>query len=403
MKTVRRCLSATLLIYASLMALTSLLGGLPAPLGAGSAAWVKLWQPVVGWVGVHGFHLEPEALASDFGDSDFFYLLSLCFLVAAAVGGTVWGMLDRAEGGQRASALNLALRAWLASALFGYGFVKVFPSQFPWPDAGTLTTRVGDLSPSGLYWAAMGHAPAYASFAGLLETGAGLLLLARRTSLAGALLAAGVLANVVMVNYCYAVGVFFLSLQLLAAALLLVALEAPRIWAFILGGEAPPCRTAPTPRPLRWAASVLLALVLGGSAVGGWRAWRAQAARRSAPLAGAYEPESFAMDGQDRPLLITDGACWKRVWIADLAPVLYTYAMDGTAHGFHMKLDEVAGLMTLEGPSIKGPSTLHFGVPDPGHLTLDGMLGEHRISIRLRKVDLEKLPLRSEPFRWIHD
>ena len=232
---------------------------------------------------------------------------------------------------------------------------------------------------------------------------AGLLLLFRRTTLLGALLAAGVMANVVVVNYAYAIGVFFASLQLLAAAAVLVTMDGSRLWAFARGQAVPILPTAPSSRRLRWSAGLIVALAALGSASNGWTAWRSQITRQAAPLAGVYEPESLTINGQDRPLLLTDGACWRRVWIADLAPVLYVYAMDGTAHGFRMKLDEAAGLMTLEDPSIQGPSELHFSVPDNGHLVLEGQLGAQRISARLRKLDTATLPLQSEPFHWVSD
>ena len=405
MHSVRRCLSATLLLYAALMAVTSLLAGLPAPMGAASAAWLGAWGPPVSWVGVHGFRFDLADLAPQSGDSAFSYVLALCFLIVAFAGGFLWSALDRSDRtrASRAAGLDMALRAWLAAALFAYGFAKVFPSQFPPLDAGTLVTRVGDLSPSRLYWTAMGHAPSYAVFAGLLEAAAGILLLFRRTVTLGALLAAGLMANVAVVNYAYAVGVFFLSLQLLGAASLLILLDGRRLWAFAAGKAAPELSENSAPKAMRWGFGLVMALALCGSAFDGWRAWRTQAAHRAAPLAGAYELESLSVDGHDRPLLMTDASCWRRVWVADLAPVLFIYTMDGPAHGFRMKLDPVAGRMVLDGPSIKGPSTLHYSTPDADHLVLEGRLGAQDISARLKKVDTERMPLSSETFHWIPD
>src|SRR6185369_6171593 len=84
---------------------------------------------------------------------------------------------------------------------------------------------------------------------GLAELAAGLLLLARRTQLFGALLTIAIFANIAVIDFCYEVGpiggVKLVALVGLAAGLYLAASDGARLRALLLGGEAPPPRPHP--------------------------------------------------------------------------------------------------------------------------------------------------------------
>ncbi|MFM1882053.1 MAG: hypothetical protein RJA05_462 [Planctomycetota bacterium] len=126
--------------------------------------------------------------------------------------------------------LEMAIRpfyVWVGKVAFGLE-ITVFPNgsgdtTFNWIQAGTnlgiamlatgirsvaeLLQQYGDSSPMGLMWTFMRASPAYVMFAGWMETIGGLLLLFRRTQLLGAMLVAGVMANVFVLNMCYDVPV----------------------------------------------------------------------------------------------------------------------------------------------------------------------------------------------------
>ena len=67
----------------------------------------------------------------------------------------------------------------------------------------------------GLLWTFMGASAPYQMLAGLAEVTCGMLLFWRRSRLLGALLAIGVMGNVVALNYCYDVPVKLFSTELL--------------------------------------------------------------------------------------------------------------------------------------------------------------------------------------------
>jgi hypothetical protein len=73
------------------------------------------------------------------------------------------------------------------------------------------------------------------------EVLAGVLLVWRRTATLGALIAAGVMANVVMLNFCYDVPVKLMSSHLLVCALLIAYSDGVRLLnAFVLNQPTPP-------------------------------------------------------------------------------------------------------------------------------------------------------------------
>src|SRR5262249_43062543 len=72
--------------------------------------------------------------------------------------------------------------------------------QFSSVTPDRLVQTYGESSPMGLLWTFMGFSALYCFFGGAAEMLGGLLLTLRRTTLLGALVSAGVLANVVMLN-----------------------------------------------------------------------------------------------------------------------------------------------------------------------------------------------------------
>jgi hypothetical protein len=122
----------------------------------------------------------------------------------------------------------------LGIALVEYGFIKVFPVQFPSPPLAVLNEPMGNSSPTLLFWSIYGLNPAFEMTLGWIEVVTGLLLLFRKTAFAGALLALGVTTNVALLDLAFDVPVKLFSLTLVLLSLALLAPELPRIGAFLL-------------------------------------------------------------------------------------------------------------------------------------------------------------------------
>src|SRR5262249_11374074 len=115
------------------------------------------------------------------------------------------------------------------SQMFEYGMTKIIPTQFRSPSLNVLVTPAGDLSLETLLWTSIGAAPAYQIFTGCVETLGGILLLAPRTTLLGALISFAALTHVFVLNMTYDIGLKLISFHLILLALFLLAPDFSRL------------------------------------------------------------------------------------------------------------------------------------------------------------------------------
>jgi hypothetical protein len=216
------------------------------------------------------------------GDTTMSYLLLLDWFVLALLMATVWTVLVRRVPRRDASIdlLRSFLRYVLAFAMLQYGLSKVSldRNQFAELAQWRLDKTWGDSSPMGLVWGFMGASRPYTIFAGLGEVVAAVLLIWRHTALLGAIVAIGVMTNVVMLNYCYDVPVKIYSTHLLVMGVLILVPDAWRLLAMLMWNRNPThAGTASiwsaTRRPwLRWGAKAPVVIVCFLVPIG-LRAW----------------------------------------------------------------------------------------------------------------------------------
>lgn len=125
--------------------------------------------------------------------------------------------------------LKLGLRSFLFLNMMAYGFAKLALIQFSEPTLERLIMPVGELSPMGLLWTFMGYSAVYQIFGGLMEVVGGFLLLFRRTTTLGALLIAGVMSNVALMNFTFDVPVKNLATHLFIFSVILAGFDYKRI------------------------------------------------------------------------------------------------------------------------------------------------------------------------------
>jgi hypothetical protein len=256
----------------------------------------------------------------------------------------------------------------------------------------------------------MGFSPAYTMFAGLMEIIPGLLLLFRRTATLGALIGSATMTNVVALNFCYDVPVKLFSVHLLCALLVIAAPDARRLLDFFVLNRpvvavvlrAPETGTRRTVIAGMKAALVLM--LLAGNVVGGYQAWYSFGpGAPTAALAGVYDVESFAMNGEPRPPLWTDATRWRRLLIARRGGFLVVQWMGGLNERFLLKHDEKAGTFVLSVMGGKDTFTLSRTMTDPGRLLLEGPFRNGQIKVALKKVADAAFPVNARGFHWIQE
>lgn len=366
------------------------------------------------WMGrlVFGHETLPHPTGS--GDTahdwaDFFFRLLL-----AAVITLVWSLLDRKrrEYVRLHEWLRVYVRFSLAAAMISYGAFKLIPSQMPAPGVDRLLQPLGDSSPMGLLWTLMGASAAYSIFTGASEMLGGLLLVTRRTTLLGALVCIGVMANVVMLNFSYDVPVKLYSSHLLFEAIVLAAPDFRRLANALVFNR--PAEPAPI-RPLfqrAWlnrAGLVLRTLLVGFLA---WqslntsatnRARYSQEARAKAPLHGIWDVDELTIDGQVRPPLITDEQRWQRV-VFGIPGQMAVFRMNDFRDRYNVEVDEKKKTLAMTdrfNPERK--NTVAWHQPAPDRLTLEGTFDGKKIRARMHRTEPPELLLLTRGFHWVSE
>lgn len=388
--------------------------------------WNRFWQKLAPWIGHHVLHRPDAYTARSFtlldSDSWLQWIQVGSILALALLGAFAWAWfdVDRRKDARLREALHYVLRYTLVVAMLGYGAGKVLLMQMPAPSLNELRAHFGDLSPFMLLWMFVGYSPAYQFFTGAAEVVAGLLLLFRRTTTLGALLTVGIMANVVMMNWCYDVEVKINSGHFLLMALVLAASDARRLCNLFVLNRAteprPPVQFWPPGWPtimgrvahalvLLWcfgalSADLLLLLKLRGNSTA------------PHPLAGVYEVQTFKRGGQEVPPTLTDTTRWREIQI-DTDGELSIWNMKdermlkaGAGGVRHEALNEGSGRLTVTpgGKAGDPPSTpivLNYARPSTNQLTLEGEIAGQQLSVTLRRIVPEDFNLMKAKTRWV--
>jgi hypothetical protein len=376
--------------------------------------YMELWNAIVPRVATSVFGVKADVLPNGSGDTTFDYVLVFVYAVVAATATLLWSVADRNRANYRTlfTWFRTYIRFALAVAMIGYGVAKVIPLQFGNVRLDKLMQPLGDSSPMGLLWTFMAFSPAYTIFGGASELLGGILLTMRRTALLGALVTAGVMANVVMLNFSYDVPVKLYSSHLLLMALFIAAPDAVRLARlFVLNQPVEPAELRPRFENahldfgLRIARTLFFALVIGLGFKEGWKSWsewrREPMAR--APLYGIWNAETMRIDGIEHPPLLSDAARWRRV-IVSSRRIAAVEQMDATRTRFSLMLDRDKQTLTLkQNQDAKAGGTLEYTQPDEATLVVNGVIGGKKIEATLRKAPIPEFLLTSRGFHWINE
>ncbi|MFG2445250.1 DoxX family protein [Nocardia fluminea] len=393
--------------------ISPLLGFASRPSAGLSAGW--LMTPLVDWAAVHVFSVREPLVHAATASSDRTYdwILLCCLLAIAAVATLIWSVMDRQRTRYTTSLVwfRAFLRFALAGQLMLYGIAKIMLTQMPSPPLSTLVTPFGELTPMGLLWSSVGAAPVYEIMIGTFEAVGGLLLVLPRTTAVGALLGTVGLAQVFVLNMTYDVPVKSMSLHLLLMSSFLLAPDLGRLFDVLLSRRTVGPSTLPPllrdRRHNKIAGSAQIALGL-------WiaipilldclTAWHDHGeGRPKPPMYGAWTVERVVSDGHEVPLLITDDLQWRRVFFEYTGEFKFQ-RMDDTIGFYRANVDVAGHRLTLTRYDRPAEITeLTLDSPTPESAQLSGMLDGSYVSISLRRIDLDMIPLLSRNFHWVQD
>jgi len=196
------------------------------------------FEPLVNFVGDTIFNIDYTFTKNGYGSGDntFSYLETFCMLcVSLILAFPIAYFIKKKEIGNNVKHyFIILLRVYLAFYMLVYGLSKILPMQFPPLSLLQLSESYGESSPMGLAWTFMQYSPYYTAFTGFAEVLGGLLLLNRKTVTLGTVILTGVLANVVMMNFCYDIPVKLFSTHMLIACLILLSKDGKRMYDFFI-------------------------------------------------------------------------------------------------------------------------------------------------------------------------
>jgi hypothetical protein len=403
----------------------------------------KFWDDVVLWSGHEVFGVDIEYRPAGSGDTTWNYTQIFDFVVLSAALTLLWTIASWVWRRRRRVAisyprlhewLRIYVRFYLAQTMIIYGSIKVIKLQFPFPRPDTLLHTYGESSPMHLLWTFMGASDAYNWFAGAGEMLGGLLLCTRRTTLFGALVSFGVMANVAALNFCYDVPVKLFSSHLLLMCVFLMTPDLPwLVRVFLLGrreaprGYMPLVRRPWLNRVLFVVRTVIVVAFLGVTFHDNYENSKSYGLRApEPPLFGLWEVEEFALDGKDRPSLTTDAGRWQRLTFnkglrfGKMRPmnprVGVTNMLGKNLLVTDFEVDEEKKTITLTpfggAPGTKPPSyVLRYREVEPDVIEMtgevaflaDGKAGPKQVKARLRHYGSDKFLLSSRGFHWINE
>jgi hypothetical protein len=366
------------------------------------------------WLGKYVLKLPYDIVHFTYGSGDttYDYILVLCCFVVAVISTIVWSFIDRdTESYPKLYYwLTVIVRFYVGLMLINYGLIKIFKLQFPYPYLYRLLQPYGDSSPMGLAWTFLGFSKGYNYFMGFAEVAAGLLLF-RRTTTFGALLAMMTAANVMAINYFYDVPVKILSTALFVFSLFLASRDFKRIATFFFTGQAVSLPKLRYPyegnRKMNIARIVIKVLVIGYvltmSVVQGIQFEKQYGdSVPKAKLYGVYNVETFVLNKDTLPPLMTDTLRWKKFVIASLTQARVYHVNDSISR-YQTQIDTTKRSMTLSMGAIEYKLT--YEQKDSVNFTFKGLLQRDSIAITLRKVKFrpEDFRLMGRGFHWINE
>jgi hypothetical protein len=293
---------------------------------AAASLWGALLGPYLYPVGASLglWHTLSRASSSCGDDPTDFIMSGAGAAVGWVLGTAILGLQLRFDRGRAFGAIAVdLLRYFLALTLLGYGFAKVFATQFPqlWAN---LDTPPSELTPMRVAWQFFGYSRTYQQFLGWAEVVPAVLLLSRRLATLGALLAIVVLTNVFALNIFFDVCVKLNSGLYLAAALLIFLQDTGRLWQFFISNQPiAPRRVATdwfeTRRGRRIYQGITLGLatlLLAGTGFAAQQTYQYALSQLPTPLTGVWRPSSSErwQGGQWRAVAATDSLFPARVY-----------------------------------------------------------------------------------------
>lgn len=333
------------------------------------------------------------------GDNYWGLTSALTFMMLSFLIAFIWTLVDKGKKFPYLyKYLQVFARYYIAFVLLGYGLEKIDYNQFA-TDPISMLIRFGDNDRYHAFRSFMGISKSYKFFAGLIELIPFLLLLFRRTSTIGALIALGVLVNVLMLNIGYDIWLKLILINLILFCIFILLPDIKRLYQIFVLRQSTALTLVPAiikNKKYKWLQYTAKFLLIGVAAfmqVSLEMRWYHE--RVNGPykeLVGVYDVKEFSsfesgFKNETHPLK------WKRFALNQFAE-LDVFLQNDSLKWFYMKVDTSAKTLDLKqgmDTTIKG--TLHYTNIKPGLWLFEGKLKNDSIRIISHRTDMYDMPV----------
>lgn len=260
-----------------------------------------------------------------------------------------------------------------------------------------LHRTVGELSPFNLLWDAFGYGKPYQIVSGICEVLAAILILFRRTLVIGLMLLFVIMANVVLLNFTFIIGVLDLSFLLLLFTIYLLKPYLSSFYSFFLKSENASLKHINYCISKKWKRSILAGMVIifiGASF--SFNLIDAYKIHENIDLVNKsrryYEIKNFVSNNDTLKLVIGDNVRW-RFWseqILNEKMMVSLATMDiDNSKSYELSRDSINHLITLKPVYQEDTTVLIFQYKNIDKINwhLEGNFKDKYLSVDLQKIN----------------
>jgi len=365
---------------------------------------------LVNWSAENFFGVERKIFFthSGSGDTRFHWYALFIILNLSVIGTAIWTLIGKRKVNYSKLYywLTVFVRYYIGIMLIVYGIVKLFKSQFPFPNIIQLTKPLLQFSPMELTWAFFGSSTAYNIFIGIAEI-LGVLLLFRKTATLGTLIALATSLNIMAINYFYDVPVKMVSTILVLLSIYLLAPNIKRLFNFLVLQKNTALLTIPKPaiknKIVKWSLIGLKYLsIITPIAATVYRSWDINKylikfVDTDSELFGYYY---IPLSQYENRISMDIPSQWQQFVFRNNETLIVRTA-EMNSNNYTIKLDTTAKELKIIGKSGEKDFVTSYKKLSNGNLELTDLNSENNTKIILTKINIDEIPLKTNGFRWV--
>lgn len=331
-----------------------------------------------------------------YSDSTGLYINIFVIFILALFITILWRLVENKVRFKEKKQFNLyiifitVLCYYLSLQLLIYGVSKLFKYQFYDAHPNTLFTPVGYLTKDFLYWTSIGSSKLYNIVVGTIEVIIAFLLWFKRTRVVASLLGLLVCFNIVLINFAFDINVKIQSLFLVLLFLIINYPNAKVLYVFFIKNQKVTLKSISSlflkKRKKVYVLIKLLVLML-------------------LVLEALYpyiKSNSFNGDDKEKPAFygaynIENDSLYKRFFIhsdpyfiiQDMDDYLYSFKMELNKETLLLIHNDQTSILTLENKE--------------DYFYLEGDFFGRNLKMTATQINISKLPLREDSYRWTMD